>query len=288
MGAQGRRKKKRSAQWVAQQLSAFLGALCQKMQTAPPLCLCASVSRTIPAPWFLKSRITTGKVLAKSSAIRVHPSKPVLGSQTNGHGLLKTQTVPSVNIRFNPTTKRGSLEWVLNSPKTPKLGSQNGFDQSISPISSDMHPCGMAKSSSPGVCIFLSRPALRFAHGPFDQKSLGFPGKCHKTTGIESQSKQSICSEPKAIKTIHYLNGSSTTRPETLQLLRLPSADMSGSQPLQIPEPRALSQSKRYERGPKPMWLWVKTLNPGEHQHRWQMDVHPPQNGAIGYAPWPC
>ena len=26
---------------------------------------------------------------------------------------------------------------------------------------------------------------------------------------------------------------------------------------------------------------------PGEHQNRWQMDVHPPQNGAIGYAPWP-
>ena len=25
----------------------------------------------------------------------------------------------------------------------------------------------------------------------------------------------------------------------------------------------------------------------GEHQNRWQMDVHPPQNGAINYAPWP-
>ena len=25
---------------------------------------------------------------------------------------------------------------------------------------------------------------------------------------------------------------------------------------------------------------------PGEHQNRWQMDVYPPQNGAIGYAPW--
>ena len=26
----------------------------------------------------------------------------------------------------------------------------------------------------------------------------------------------------------------------------------------------------------------------GEHQNRWQMDVHPPQNGiAIGCAPWP-
>ena len=23
-------------------------------------------------------------------------------------------------------------------------------------------------------------------------------------------------------------------------------------------------------------------------KNRWQMDVHPPQNGAIGYAPWPC
>ena len=26
---------------------------------------------------------------------------------------------------------------------------------------------------------------------------------------------------------------------------------------------------------------------PGEHQNRWQMDVHPPQSGAIDYAPWP-
>ena len=26
---------------------------------------------------------------------------------------------------------------------------------------------------------------------------------------------------------------------------------------------------------------------PGEHQKRWQMDVHPPQNGAMGFAPWP-
>ena len=30
-----------------------------------------------------------------------------------------------------------------------------------------------------------------------------------------------------------------------------------------------------------------KPCIPGEHQNRWQMDVHPPQNGAIGYAPWP-
>ncbi len=38
-----------------------------------------------------------------------------------------------------------------------------------------------------------------------------------------------------------------------------------------------------------PMWLWVKTQEPpGEHHNRWQMDDHPPQNGAIGYAPWPC
>ena len=34
--------------------------------------------------------------------------------------------------------------------------------------------------------------------------------------------------------------------------------------------------------------LWVKTKEtPGEHQNRSQMDVHPPQNGAIGHAPWP-
>ena len=34
-----------------------------------------------------------------------------------------------------------------------------------------------------------------------------------------------------------------------------------------------------------PVWL-VKTLEtPGEHQSKWQMDVHPPQNGiVIGYA----
>ena len=30
-----------------------------------------------------------------------------------------------------------------------------------------------------------------------------------------------------------------------------------------------------------------KSCTPGEHQPRWQMDVHSPQNGAIGYAPWP-
>ena len=30
-----------------------------------------------------------------------------------------------------------------------------------------------------------------------------------------------------------------------------------------------------------------KPCTPGEHQNRWQMDVHPPQYGAIGYAPWP-
>ena len=36
-----------------------------------------------------------------------------------------------------------------------------------------------------------------------------------------------------------------------------------------------------------PTWLWVKTLY-GEHQNRWQMDVHPPRNGAIGYAPRQC
>ena len=29
------------------------------------------------------------------------------------------------------------------------------------------------------------------------------------------------------------------------------------------------------------MWLWAKTLYPGEHQNRWQMGGHPPQNGAI-------
>ena len=41
--------------------------------------------------------------------------------------------------------------------------------------------------------------------------------------------------------------------------------------------------------GKKKMWLWVKTQEtPGEHRNRRQMDVHPPQNGAIGYAPWPC
>ena len=30
-----------------------------------------------------------------------------------------------------------------------------------------------------------------------------------------------------------------------------------------------------------------KPCTPGEHQHRWQMDVHPPQNRAIGSTPWP-
>ena len=37
------------------------------------------------------------------------------------------------------------------------------------------------------------------------------------------------------------------------------------------------------------MWLWVRIKEtPGEHQNRWQMDVHPPQTGAIVSAPWPC
>ena len=35
--------------------------------------------------------------------------------------------VPPVNIRFNPTTKIGSLKWVVSSP-IPKMGSQHGFD----------------------------------------------------------------------------------------------------------------------------------------------------------------
>ena len=33
------------------------------------------------------------------------------------------------------------------------------------------------------------------------------------------------------------------------------------------------------------IWLWVKTLYP--LPNRCQMDVYLPQNGAIGYAPWP-
>ena len=30
-----------------------------------------------------------------------------------------------------------------------------------------------------------------------------------------------------------------------------------------------------------------KPCKPGEHQNRWYMGVHPPQNGGIGYDPWP-
>ena len=30
-----------------------------------------------------------------------------------------------------------------------------------------------------------------------------------------------------------------------------------------------------------------RPCTPGEHQHRWYMGVHPPQNGGIGYDPWP-
>ena len=32
--------------------------------------------------------------------------------------------------------------------------------------------------------------------------------------------------------------------------------------------------------------LWVQTLYPW-CQNRWYMSVHPPQNGGIGYDPWP-
>ena len=33
--------------------------------------------------------------------------------------------------------------------------------------------------------------------------------------------------------------------------------------------------------------LGSKPCTPGEHQNWWQMDAHPPQNGAIGYAVMP-
>ena len=42
---------------------------------------------------------------------------------------VKIQTIPPVNIRFNPTSKIGSLKWVVNSPKPNQNGiNQSGFD----------------------------------------------------------------------------------------------------------------------------------------------------------------
>ena len=38
---------------------------------------------------------------------------------------------------------------------------------------------------------------------------------------------------------------------------------------------------RRYGCGSKPR-------TPGEHQNRWYMGVHPPQNAGIVYDPWPC
>ena len=36
------------------------------------------------------------------------------------------------------------------------------------------------------------------------------------------------------------------------------------------------------------MAVGQKPCTPGEHQNRWKVDVHPPQNGiAVAYAPWP-
>ena len=35
------------------------------------------------------------------------------------------------------------------------------------------------------------------------------------------------------------------------------------------------------------MAVGQKPRTPAKHQTRWQMDVHPPKHGAIGYAPWP-
>ena len=32
---------------------------------------------------------------------------------------------------------------------------------------------------------------------------------------------------------------------------------------------------------------WSKPCTPGEHKKRWYMGVHPPQNGGIGFDPWP-
>ena len=41
----------------------------------------------------------------------------------------KSQIVPPVNIRFNPTTKIGSLKWVVNSPIPTQNGiNHNGFE----------------------------------------------------------------------------------------------------------------------------------------------------------------
>ena len=50
-----------------------------------------------------------------------------------------------------------------------------------------------------------------------------------------------------------------------------------------------LSKLKQQAAFQDEMRLRVKSQEtPGEHQNRWQMDVHPPRNGAIGFAPWPC
>ena len=36
------------------------------------------------------------------------------------------------------------------------------------------------------------------------------------------------------------------------------------------------------------IWLWVKTNGTlREDQNRWCIGVHPPQNGGVGYDPWP-
>ena len=40
-------------------------------------------------------------------------------------------------------------------------------------------------------------------------------------------------------------------------------------------------------RATSPNGCGSKRCTPGEYPNRWQMDVHPPQHGAIGYDPWP-
>ena len=65
----------------------------------------------------------------------------------------KTQIVPPVNIRFNPTTKIGSLKWVVNSPNNPKWD-PIGFDPQ--PYLSDRihfsEPC--LSDCGPRACAF--------------------------------------------------------------------------------------------------------------------------------------
>ena len=101
----------------------------------------------------------------------------------------------------------------------------------------------------------------------------------------------SICSyqnHPKKDTNTWFISDGSDRSPknlhEDLRLIR--QKGLQGCPELLHQKPLAVA-SRESERARRVGFgAWVKTQEtPGEHQNRWQVDVHPPQSGiAIGYA----